>query len=167
MKDPEVCMRKSVISIACMISTSFFLFFVCPTVSAADWNPLKDSNVNWQPVKDSNSFFAASKITRISPSVIRAWESVFPEKYPKYPDLPHTTILKYQIDCKKQTIGLVSRTHYNSNGVAIYNADFEKPGIKMNKTVPGSHDEAFAHTVCDYVNAVPKKKKRFWNIFQK
>lgn len=146
----------------------FLLFLAFPSASASDGNPLKDANADWQPVKDSNSFFAASRITRISPSVIRAWESVYPEKYPKYPDLPHTTLLYYQIDCKEQTVGLVSRSHYNSNGNRIYHADFENSHISMNKAKPGSHDEALVQTACSHLNnTIPVKKKRLWDFYQK
>jgi len=115
---------------------------------------------DWRPIKDSNSFFDASRITRVSPSVIRAWERVFPERYPQDPTF--SVLLRFQIDCRKQTIGIVHRTHYNSNGRVIYDADFERSGIKMQKAVPDSHEEDIVQSVCDHVNAPPKKKKRGW-----
>jgi hypothetical protein len=89
--------------------------------------------------------------------VIRARKG-FPERYPKI----HFSVLLSSDRLRKQKIGIVHRTHYNSNGRVIYDADFERSGIKMQKAVPDSHEEDIVQSVCDHVNAPPKKKKRGW-----
>jgi len=125
------------------------------TVSAADWRPA------------GNSQFDASRITRVSPSVIRVWEkAVYPDailsQMQKLSGLDYSryaySIDLRQVDCKKRLLGGVSGTEYNRNGSPIHTETYKK--VIMNEVPPGSHGESFVVAVCNYVEKEAKKKKK-------
>ncbi len=123
------------------------------------------SAAKWRPAGDSE--FDAAGITRLSPSVIRVWgKTVYGEAILKdlqkknpggdYSTYAHTVQLS-QIYCEKRLIGRVSSTDYNAKGQVIaterFETDgFEDYGILMESPAPGSQNEAFVRTVCDYVS---------------
>jgi len=132
--------------------------FLCvgSTVFAADWRPAGDTE------------FDASRITRISPSVIHVWER---SKLPKeivdnfqkdrigdYSDYSHTIALE-QIDCKNQATGVIMGVDYSSHGDVIFQTGKFK-NINMEQTVPNSRGEYSVQEICNYVNKVSKKKKK-------
>lgn len=135
-----------------------YLFIWCQAASATDWRPAGDGE------------FDASRITRISPSVIRVWQKhVLCEEildYVRkndpdhdYSDYSHTIALQ-QIDCKKQKIGMVSIRAYNTRGGVINSIDNNDSDIVMDHVIPDSYGEDFVQEVCNYANKKPKKKKR-------
>ncbi|HEX2956671.1 MAG TPA: surface-adhesin E family protein [Chitinispirillaceae bacterium] len=129
-----------------------------------------DPAANWRSVGKSQ--FDASRISRVSPSIIRVWEKVqLPEdaleelrkdQAHDYSDYSYT-INRKRIDCKKKTIAGAGSTDYNSHGQLIQY--FDEKSIRFNdiqalSVAPYSQGEKFIEAVCDYVNKVSKKKKR-------
>jgi len=141
----------------------FFAMFLIPCfvlsallpVSAADWRPA------------GNSQFDASRITRVSPSLIRVWEkAVYPDamlfQMQKLSGLDYSryaySIDLRQVDCKKRLLGGLNNTDYDSSGNVIRTEKFKK--IIMNEVPPGSGGEAFVTAVCNHVDKETKGKKR-------
>ena len=129
---------------------------------AEDWRPVPNSSIN--------SMFDASRLIRISPSVIRVWEkSVLPkeimdkmrrgDKANDYSDYSYTITL-CQIDCEKRTKGFVSVHYYNSRGTIIRSFYREDSNIEMVSDRPGSNGKLLTQTVCDYVNKISKTSER-------
>jgi len=152
---------------------------------ATDWYPIvpggttdslakvickkKKASADWLPAGDSE--FDASRITRISPAVVRVWErAVFSEdvldelrkdQTHDYSDYSHT-INRKRINCKKRTIGGAGSTDYNSRGGVIQYFDetnVKSKDIQMLPVASCSYGESFIQTVCYYVNKVSKKEK--------
>lgn len=144
---------KSVL-FAILLVSCFFLAGL-QTVSAADWRPA------------GNSQFDASRITRVSPSLIRVWEkAVYPDamlfQMQKLSGLDYSryaySIDLRQVDCKKRLLGGLNNTDYDSSGNVIRTEKFKK--IIMNEVPPGSGGEAFVTAVCNHVDKETKGKKR-------
>lgn len=147
-------MNLKPIFLAIFLVPCFFLNGLQP-VSAADWRPA------------GNSHFDASRITRVSPSLIRVWEkAVYPKEL--LLQIQKMTGLDYsryvysvdlrQVDCKKRLLGGLNNTDYDSNGNVIRTEKFKK--VIMNEIPPGSGGEAFVTAVCDFVNKQGKGKTK-------
>jgi len=125
------------------------------TVSAADWRPA------------GNSQFDASRVTRVSPSVIRVWEkAVYPDamlsQIQKLSGLDYSryaySIDLRQVDCKKRLLGGLNNTDYDSSGNVIRTEKFKK--VIMNEVPPGTGGEAFVTALCNHADKDTKGKKR-------
>ena len=147
-------MNLKPIFFAVFLAPCFFLSALQP-VSAADWRPA------------GNSHFDASRITRVSPSLIRVWEkAVYPKEIllqiEKMTGLDYSryaySIDLRQVDCKKRLLGGLNNTDYDTSGSVIRTEKFKK--AIMNETPPGSGGEAFVTAVCNYANKDAKKKKK-------
>lgn len=133
------------------VFVSCFFLVGLQAVSAADWKPA------------GNSEFDASRITRVSPSVIRVWERATWSEQTlfqiqtvtglNYTHYSHSIDLR-QVDCKRHLLGGLNNTDYDKRGSVIRSEKY--PKVIMNEQPPGSGGEAFINTVCDFVN----KKKR-------
>ena len=123
----------------------------------------------WQPIPKSESTFDASRITRVSPSVLRVWERyvLIDEAldYVKrkgladeYRDYSYSIALR-QIDCSKQTHGFVSIHNFNSRGAPTGpSTNVKDAEIEMNPAAPGTNAAALIAAVCNYSKRSPRKK---------
>jgi hypothetical protein len=127
---------------------------------AADWRPVPGS---------ASTTFDASRITRVSPTVIRVWEryTLSEESLDnvrkkglseEYVDYSYTIALR-QIDCKRQTHGFVSIHNFNSRGYPTApSVDFKDSEIEMTAAPPDTKAEGLIAAACDYANKTQKKK---------
>jgi hypothetical protein len=130
------------------------------TVSAADW----------RPIPNSDSSFDASRITRLSPSILRVWEKYvlidealdYARKKglsDEYRDYSYSIALR-QIDCGRQTHGFVSIHNFNSRGAPTGpSTDVKDADIEMNPAAPGTNAEALIEAICGYSNRKLRKKE--------
>ncbi|TCV82719.1 surface-adhesin E family protein [Sulfurirhabdus autotrophica] len=124
---------------------------------------------DWRPVANSNSTFDSSRVTRVSPSVIRVWErSILVDEaldYARMKGLANEyvdysySINLHQLDCGKQTHGFVSINNFNSRGAPTSpSTNIKDSEIKMEPAVPGTNADNLIKAVCDFANKRPKKR---------
>ncbi len=122
---------------------------------------------DWQPVRNSQigSRFDASRISYVSPSIIRVWEKfILPDKLldktkgndnvDLVADYAYT-IVHAQVDCRRRSVGYVSLNHYNSRGFVAVHYDgttYEESKTKMESVLPNSEGEDLVKTVCKFVD---------------
>jgi hypothetical protein len=116
---------------------------------------------DWRPISKSDRAFDASRITRVSPSVLRVWERyvLIDEALDyarrkgladEYRDYSYSIALR-QLDCGKQTHGFVSIHNFNSRGAPTGpSTNVKDADIEMNPAAPGTNAEALITAVCDY-----------------
>ncbi len=141
------------------IYTVILLASLCSvTASAADWHK----------IPNSDSSFDTSRITRISPSILRVWEKYvlmdenldYARKLglsDEYRDYSYSIALR-QIDCGQQTHGFISIHNFDSHGVPTSSTNFKDADIEMNRAVPDTKAEALIGAVCDYSKHKLSKK---------
>ena len=124
---------------------------------------------DWRPIPKTDSVFDASRVTRVTPSILRVWEryvlideamDYLKKKglVDEYLDYSYSIALR-QIDCGKQTHGFVSIHNFNSRGAPTGpSTNVKHSDIEMNPAAPGTNAEALITTVCDYSKKTSKKK---------
>lgn len=129
--------------------------------------PVTAYGQDWRPVPASNSAFDASKIARVSDSVVRVWErytlvdSALEYARQKghaeqYRDYAYSMALR-QIDCARQTAGFVIIHNYDKSGAQIGPAaNVPDRAVDMQPAAPGTNAGDLVKAVCDLVARAPR-----------
>lgn len=143
--------------------TSIALILLLPTASTTTCAQ------DWHPIFNSDSSFDASRVTRVSPSLLRVWERYvlidealdYARKKglaDEYRDYSYSIALG-QIDCDKKTHGFVSIFNFNSRGAPIGpSTNVKDADIEMNPAPPGTVADNLITTVCNFAKRNLRKK---------